>query len=135
MALDEDTVRLAKAGNLATVVTLMPNGQPQALPLWIDTDGENILVNTEPQRQRGKNLARDPRITVLIQSSDDPWDWSEVRGHVARTVTGPEASQHIEELSQRYTGGPYRAPIGPEGRIIYVVAPDKVNTPKSLGRR
>ena len=46
MALDEDTVRLAKAGNLATVVTLMPNGQPQALPLWIDTDGENILVNT-----------------------------------------------------------------------------------------
>jgi PPOX class probable F420-dependent enzyme len=101
----------------------------------VATDGENILVNTEPQRQRGKNLVRDPRITVLIQSSDDPWDWSEVRGHVARTVTGEEARQHIEELSQRYTGGPYRAPIGPEGRIIYVVAPDKVNTPKSLGRR
>ena len=53
---------------------------------------------------------------------------------MARTVTGPEASQHIEELSQRYTGGPYRAPVGPEGRIIYVVAPDKVNTPKLLGR-
>jgi len=133
MALDEDTVRLAKGKNLATVVTLMPDGQPQALPTWIDTDGENVLVNTEPRRQRSKNLARDPRITVLIQSSDNPWDWSEVRGHVARTVTGEEAHQHIEELSDKYTGGPYQQPIGPEGRIIYVVAPDKVNTPKSLG--
>jgi PPOX class probable F420-dependent enzyme len=135
MALDEDTVRLAKGKNLATVVTLMPNGQPQALPLWIDTDGENLLVNTEPQRQRGKNLARDPRITILIQGSDDPWDWSEVRGHVVRTVTGPEAREHIEELAHRYTGAPYRATVGPEGRIVYVVAPDKVNTPKLLGRR
>ena len=135
MALDEDTVRLAKGKNLATVVTLMPDGQPQALPLWIDTDGENLLVNTEPQRQRGRNLARDPRITILIQGSDDPWDWSEVRGHVVRTVGGAEARQHIDEVSQRYTGHSYQPPVGPEGRIVYVVAPDKVNTPKSLGRR
>jgi hypothetical protein len=50
-------------------------------------------------------------------------------------VTGPEAREHIEELAQRYTSGPYRATVGPEGRIVYVVAPDKVNTPKLLGRR
>jgi PPOX class probable F420-dependent enzyme len=135
MALDEDTARLAKGKNLATVVTLMPDGQPQALPLWIDTDGEHLLVNTEPQRQRARNLAREPRITILIQDSDDPWDWSEVRGHVVRTITGAEARQHIDELSQRYTGHLYQPTVGPEGRIVYVVAPDKVNTPKSLGRR
>ena len=46
MALDEDTVRLAKGANLATVVTLMPDGQPQALLTLVDTDGEHILVNT-----------------------------------------------------------------------------------------
>ncbi len=54
MALDEDTVRLANGKNLATVVTLMPDGQPQALPTWVDTDGEYLLVNTEPTRQRAK---------------------------------------------------------------------------------
>jgi hypothetical protein len=54
MALGEDTVRLAKGKNLATVVTLMPDGQPQALPTWVDTDGEYLLVNTEPTRQRAK---------------------------------------------------------------------------------
>jgi len=132
MPLKEDVVRLAKGKNLATVVTLMPNGQPQALPTWIDTDGEHVLVNTEPQRQRAKNVARDPRITVLIHG-DNPYDWAEVRGHVVETVGGDEARQHIDELSHKYTGQDYANPIGPQGRVILKVAPDKVNTPRRLG--
>jgi PPOX class probable F420-dependent enzyme len=134
MALDEDTVRLAKGKNLATVVTLMPNGQPQALLTWVDTDGEHVLVNTEPIRQRAKNVARDPRITVLIHSGDNPWDWSEVRGHVVDTITGDEARRHIDELANKYTGENYSRPIGPDGRIILKIAADKVNTPAKLGR-
>ena len=79
MPLDDDVVRLAKGPNLATVVTLMPDGQPQALLTWIDSDGEYLLVNTEPHRQRVKNVKRDPRMTVLIHAADNPWDWAEVR--------------------------------------------------------
>ncbi len=135
MPLDADTVRLAQGKNLATVVTLMPDGQPQALLTWIDTDGENILINTEPQRQRGRNIRRDPRVTVLLHSSDDPWDWSEVRGHVVESIDGQKARDHIDELSRKYVGKDYGNPIGPQGRVIYVVKPDKVNTPRSLGRR
>ncbi|MGO9159099.1 MAG: PPOX class F420-dependent oxidoreductase [Streptosporangiaceae bacterium] len=135
MPLDEDTVRLARGKNLATVVTLMPDGQPQALLTWVDSDGEYVLVNTEPQRQRARNLRRDPRITVLIHSAEDPWDWAEVRGHVAETVDGAQARAHIDELSRKYVGSDYRNPIGPQGRIILKIAADKVNTPKSLGRR
>jgi PPOX class probable F420-dependent enzyme len=135
MPLDEDTVRLAQGKNLATVVTLMPDGQPQALLTWVDSDGEYVLVNTEPQRQRARNLRRDPRITVLIHSDNDPWDWSEVRGRVVDTVGGTEAREHIDKLSNKYVGTDYRNPIGPDGRIILKVEADKVNTPKSLGRR
>jgi PPOX class probable F420-dependent enzyme len=134
MALDEDTARLAKGKNLATVVTLMPDGQPQALLTWVDHDGENVLVNTEPQRQRSRNVRRDPRVTVLIHATDNPWDWAEVRGHVVDTIDGSRARQHIDELSNRYVGQDYANPIGPDGRIILVIAPDKVNTPKTLGR-
>jgi PPOX class probable F420-dependent enzyme len=135
MPLDEDTVRLARGKNLATVVTLMPDGQPQALLTWVDTDGEHLLVNTEPQRQRAKNVRRDPRITVLIHSDSDSWDWSEVRGQVVETVDGSEAREHIDKLSRKYVGTDYSNPIGPQGRVILKVAPDKVNTPRSLGRR
>jgi PPOX class probable F420-dependent enzyme len=135
MPLDADVVRLAKAPTLASVVTLMPDGQPQALLTWIDTDGENLLVNTEPQRQRSRNVRRDPRVTVLLHSSDDPWDWGEVRGHVVETIGGQQARDHIDELSRKYVGKDYGNPIGPDGRIIFVIRPDKVNTPKALGRR
>jgi PPOX class probable F420-dependent enzyme len=128
MPLHPDAVRIAQGPNLATVVTLMPDGQPQALLTWVDTDGEHLLINTEPQRQRAKNVARDPRITVLLHG-DNPWDWAEVRGRVVDTIGEPRAREHIDELSQKYLGQPYGNPIGPQGRIILVVAPDKVNTP------
>jgi PPOX class probable F420-dependent enzyme len=130
MALDEDVVRLAKGANLATVVTLMPDGQPQALLTWIDTDGDVLLVNTEPQRQKARNLARDPRVTVLIHSASDPADWAEVRGHLVGTVTGEAARRHIDELSNRYEHTDYQAMVGPRGRVILRIAADKVNTPR-----
>jgi PPOX class probable F420-dependent enzyme len=135
MPLDADVVRLATAPTLATVVTLMPDGQPQALLTWIDTDGENLLVNTEPQRQKARNVRRDPRVTVLLHSAEDPWDWAEVRGHVVETKDGQTARDHIDDLSRKYVGRDYANPIGPQGRVILVIGPDKVNTPRSLGRR
>ncbi|HVN50732.1 MAG TPA: TIGR03618 family F420-dependent PPOX class oxidoreductase [Acidimicrobiales bacterium] len=135
MPLDPDADRLARGKNLATVVTLMPDGQPQALLTWIDSDGEHLMVNTEPQRQRARNLARDPRITVLIHSATDAWDWAEVRGHVVATTGGEEARAHIDALSQRYVGQDYAREVGPQGRIILHIAPDKVNTPARMGRR
>ena len=131
MALDADAARLAQGPNLATVVTLMPDGQPQALLTWVDTDGDHILVNTEPVRQRARNLRRDPRITVLIHS-ENGYDWAEVRGRVIETIDGDKARAHIDELSRKYTGEGYGRPIGPDGRIILVIEPEKVNTPANV---
>ncbi len=138
MPLDPDAVRLAQTNTLATVVTLMPDGQPQALLTWADTDGDHLLVNTEPQRQRVKNVRRDPRITVLLHGRDNDWDWAEVRGRVVETIGGQQARDHIDALAQKYTGGPYDPDaIGPEGRIILKIAADRVVTPATAfgGRR
>ena len=89
--------------------------------------------NTEPQRQRAKNVQRDPRITVLIHSSESAWDWAEIRGRVVGVVDGPEARAHIDALSRKYLGTDYANPIGPDGRIILQIVADKVNTPASIG--
>lgn len=132
MPLDPDTSRLATAPTFATVVTLMPDGQPQAQVRWVDTDGENILVNTEPQRQAARNAARDPRVTVSMHSSDDPYDWVEVRGRVVDSVGGEEARAHVDALARKYTGADYQNPIGPEGRIILRIAPSHVVTPAGV---
>lgn len=128
MPLHEHVNRLTKGAYLAAVTTLMPDGTPQSQFTWIDNDGEHLLVNTEPQRQRFKNVQRDPRITVLVLG-DNPWDWVEVRGKVVETVDGQAARDHIDELSRRYTGHDYQNPIGPHGRVILKIAPDRINTP------
>jgi PPOX class probable F420-dependent enzyme len=128
MPLNEHVTRLTKGPYLAAVTTLMPDGTPQSQFTWIDSDGEHLLINTEPQRQRAKNVKRDPRVTVLVLG-DNPWDWVEVRGHVVETVGGQEARDHIDELSRRYMNQDYKNPIGPHGRVILKVAPDRINTP------
>lgn len=128
MPLNENLVRLAKSANVATIVTLMPDGRPQAQLRWVDTDGEVLLVNTEPQRQAARNVARDPRITVLVRDENNAYDWAELRGHVVETVGGAEARAHIDELAHKYTGADYKMPIGPEGRVILRIAPDRVVT-------
>ena len=88
MTLSDDVKKLIDRPNFAHLATLMPDGQPQALLTWIDTDGEQLLVNTEPQRQRARNVARDSGITVLIQGPT-PWEWAEVRGRVMDLGCGP----------------------------------------------
>lgn len=71
---------------------------------WIDVDGDELLVNTEPQRQAARNVARDPRVTVSIRSEHDPYDWAELRGRVVKTINGDEARAHVDTLSRKYTG-------------------------------
>jgi len=129
VALEADMVRLARGANFGTVVTLMPSGQPQAQLGWVDSDGEYLLVNTEPQRQAARNLARDPRVTVLVRDERNPYDWAELRGRVVETVGGEEARAHIDALAEKYTGGLYKNPIGPEGRVLLRIAADRVVTP------
>jgi PPOX class probable F420-dependent enzyme len=129
MQLDGDFVRLAKGPNYGVVVTLMPDGQPQAQLRWVDTDGEHLLVNTEPQRRAARNLERDPRVTVLVRSEDDAYDWAELRGRVVETVVGEEARAHIDALARKYTGADYKPPIGPQGRVLFRIAAERVVTP------
>ncbi len=125
MGVAEDVLRLAKGKNLATVATLMPDGQPQALLTWVDTDGEHLLVNTEPQRQKARNVRRDPRVTVLIYESGNPYHYVEIRGTATATREG--ANEHIDALAKKYLGVDRYPGYKPgEERIKFVIRPDHV---------
>jgi PPOX class probable F420-dependent enzyme len=121
--LDERVTKLAQGRNFASVTTLLADGTPTTKPLWVDTDGEHILLNTEVHRLGYKNMQRDARVTVAIVDHENPYSYGEVRGRVVDTVTGPEARAHIDELSRKYTGNDYGNPIQSE-RVIVKVAPD-----------
>lgn len=122
--LEEKAIQLLNGPNYATITTLLPDGQPQTHMVWVGTDGEHVLVNTERHRQKARNVARDPRATVLVWDRDDMWSWVEIRGEVVEVVTGPEARDHIDELSNKYLGHDYRNPVQSE-RVILKIAPDR----------
>ena len=126
MPLDEDVARLAKGKNLATVVTLMPNGQPQALLTWVDADEDHVLINTEVHRAKFRAVERDPRVTVTIWQRDDPYTYAEVRGQVVETVRGLKARAHIDSLSRKYRGKDYDDAAITSERVILRIAPETV---------
>jgi PPOX class probable F420-dependent enzyme len=122
--LEDRVVELAQGDNLAAVTTLLPDGTPMTQPLWVDTDGEHVLLNTEVHRQKFRNIQRDPRVTVTIVDPASPYLYVEVRGKVIDTVTGPEARAHIDQLANKYTGGDYTNPVQSE-RVILKIAPNR----------
>jgi len=122
--LDDIVTTLAQGKNFASFTTLGPDGTPHTQPLWVDSDGEHLLINTEVHRQKFRNIQRDPRVTVAIVDHENPYSYAEVRGHVVDTVTGPEARAHIDQLSQKYLGQDYAGNIESE-RVIVKVAPDR----------
>ena len=122
--LEKKVKKLAKGANYATITTLLDDGAPATHVMWVDADDESIVMNTETHRAKYRNLKRDPRVTVAIWDKDNPYDYVEVRGEVTEMVAGPEARKHIDDLSEKYTGGPYATPIQSE-RVILKIRPNR----------
>jgi PPOX class probable F420-dependent enzyme len=120
--LDPKVVELARGENFAALTTLLPDGHPQTQVMWVDADDEHLLINTEVHRQKFKNVKRDPRVTLAIWDGEDPYRFVEVRGEVVGITRGPKAREHIDELSHKYHGRPYRTKIRSE-RVILRIAP------------
>jgi PPOX class probable F420-dependent enzyme len=125
MALDEDVRTLATGRNFAALTTLFEDGTPQTQVMWVDADDTHVLINTEVHRQKFRNVERDPRVTVVVIDHENPYRYTEVRGHVVEVVRGPEARAHIDACSQRYFGKDYPNEVESE-RAILRIAPDRV---------
>jgi PPOX class probable F420-dependent enzyme len=114
--------------SFAHLATLMPGGEPQVTPVWIDFDGESVIFNTAVGRQKDKNLQRDGRVALSIADPDNPYRYIEVRGNVsARTTNGADA--HIDKMAKKYLDKdkyPFRQPD--EVRVIFKIAPVHVTS-------
>jgi PPOX class probable F420-dependent enzyme len=120
--LDPAVRQLAEGPNLAHVATLMPDGAPHSVPVWIGTEGERLVIITDPDSVKGRNLARDPRISLSITAHDRPNTMAHVRGRVVGTVEGDAGWQIIDRLANEYLGVDY--PLR-EGRVAFLIEPER----------
>jgi PPOX class probable F420-dependent enzyme len=117
---------------VVALVTLMPDNQPQATPVWCSYDGEHVLVNTARNRQKDRNMSERPQVTVLSIDPENPYRWLEVRGMVDE-ITENGAVDHINQLSAKYRNQPDYYANNPaqkdrETRVIYKIRPVRVVT-------
>lgn len=120
---------LTLLGQRATcyLATTMPDGSPQLTQLWVTTDGRHVVLNTVQGYQKLRNIERDPRVALTVSDPANPSAYWALRGRVTGSTTDGGA-EHIEALSQRYTGGPYPWYGGHEQvRVILTIAADSLH--------
>ena len=111
----------------ANLATVMPDGTPQVTPVWVDYDGQHILVNSARGRRKDKNIARNSAVALSIQDPDNPYRYLEVRGRVAE-ITEEGADEHIDKMAKKYMGKdkyPFRQPG--EVRVLYKIEPQRTS--------
>ncbi|MBC2877549.1 MULTISPECIES: PPOX class F420-dependent oxidoreductase [Streptomyces] len=124
VAFDEETRKLLDGRNFATIATLGRDGAPQTSVVWIARDGDAVLFSTTAGRQKARNLARDPRISLTVFDTANPYRSVDIRGTV-ELIEDREKSLS-RELSQKYLGENPPPESDEVLRLIVRVTPRKV---------
>jgi PPOX class probable F420-dependent enzyme len=118
---------LLQARNFCNVGSIRADGTPHVVPVWVDLEGNEVLLNTAEGRAWLANLDRDPRVTLTVQNLENPYEYVTIRGRMTeRTHEG--ADEHINGLAKKYLDKdeyPFRQPG--EVRVKVRVAPETVH--------
>src|SRR6266705_200792 len=88
--LSEEIKALVRGANFAHLATLMTDGSPQVAPVWVDLEGDSILVCTGEGSLKAKNTRRDPRVGLSIIAMDNPYQEAQLRGRIVERQPDPE---------------------------------------------
>ena len=126
--LSQEIKQLLDRPNFAHLATLMPDGSPQSVPVWVGRDGDLILVCTGEGSLKARNTLRDPRVALSIVDFDDPYMEAQIRGRVVERRPDPDLAI-MDPVSRKYTGKPF--PFrDPAGRVALVIEVEKARYAK-----
>lgn len=123
----ENVLDLLRKPSHTYLATSMDDGSPQLTQVWVDTDGEHVIINTVEGYVKLRNIERDPRVAVAVADPEEGFRYFQIRGRVIDQTTEGGA-EHIEQLSQKYTGQPYPWWVGRDQvRVILTIEADSVS--------
>ncbi|MDI6768389.1 MAG: PPOX class F420-dependent oxidoreductase [Anaerolineales bacterium] len=109
------------------LATLMPDGSPQVTPVWFNTDGEHILINSAEGRIKDRNMRARPTVALCIADPANPYRYLQIHGKVIEFTTAG-ADAHIDALAFKYQGVPkYPYRQSGEIRVKYKIQAEKVD--------
>jgi PPOX class probable F420-dependent enzyme len=113
---------------LVHLATRDKDGNPQVSPVWVDREGEYIVVNSAKGRVKDRNMRASDRVALSATDPDNPYRALMIRGRVAK-ITEEGADAHIDKMAKKYLGKdkyPFRSPT--EVRVKYYIEPLQVAT-------
>jgi PPOX class probable F420-dependent enzyme len=119
--LNPDVRRVLDGTALAHLATVLPDGSPHTVPLWVGTRGDQVVFLTGPGSRKARNLRRDPRVALSLAPADNPYQPVTVRGTVIEWLEGDAAWEIVDQISTKYTGQPYSRAVE---RIVAVIEPE-----------
>ena len=125
VALPPEALHLLDEPNFGHLATIFPDGSPQSSVVWVERDGDTVVLNTAAGRAKHRNIERDPRVSLSIHNRNRPTEYMEVRGQATLTAEG--ADTHIDQLARKYLGKdvyPFR--FAGMKRLIIRVTPTSV---------
>ena len=127
-ALSPEVKQVIDRANFAHLATLMPDGSPQSVPVWIGREGDHLVICTGENLLKAKNTRRDPRVALSIVDFTNPYEEVQVRGRVVERRSDSDF-KIMDAVSHKYTGKPF--PFrNPEGRVALIIAVEKVRYTK-----
>jgi PPOX class probable F420-dependent enzyme len=122
--LSAEVKNLIDRPNFAHLSTLMADGSPQSVPVWVNREGDRIVICTGESSLKAKNTQRDPRVALSIVDFENPYEEVQIRGRVVERRSD-SSFKLLDAASHKYTGKPF--PMrNPEGRIALLIDADKV---------
>lgn len=105
--LSPDLRRFLDGTPIAHVATLLPDGAPHSVPVWIGTHEGHVVIMTGPGSRKARNLRRDPRIAISLTPPDDQFQPVTIRGEVVEWLDGDQGWEIIDQIAHKYLGAPY----------------------------
>lgn len=117
--------KLFEDKNLVTVATLGKDGTPRSTAIWVDLDGDDVLLNGPMSRAWMQNLKRDSHVALSVYDNHNVYKQVRVIGEVV-DITSEGGEEHIDKLSQKYFGRLYSDHQPNDPRFIARVRINKV---------
>lgn len=122
MMLEPAVRRVLDGTPFAHLASVLPDGAPHTVPVWIGTYGDHIVFLTGPESRKARNLRRDPRVALSLTPPDNPFQPVIVRGRVVEWLEGDAAWAIVDQLAAKYIGRPYSRG---EERVVAVIEPER----------
>jgi PPOX class probable F420-dependent enzyme len=107
-----DVRRYFDRGAVAHIATIMPDGAPHSVPIWVGVEGDRLAFFTLEGSRKDRDVQADPRVAISVTNPAEPLDMAFVRGVAVERFAGDDAMPIVDRIARAYTGEDYDVRTG-----------------------